>query len=145
KDRYYVEAVIKVLAEFAVLDGLLQVLVAGGHQPDVNRDILAAADFSNYPFLQNAEQFYLEVLRQGVYLVEEQGSALSFFDESAPGLVGAGKGAFLMTEQLGLEQGLRDGRAVDGYKGGVSPVGVIVDSSGHELLSGAGRAYDERG
>jgi len=122
EDRHYIQAIVEVLAEFAILDGFLKVLVAGGNQPDIDRNILAAADFSNDPFLQYPQQFNLEVLRKGIYLVEEQGTALGFLDEPAPGLVSTGKGPFLMAKELRLEECLWYGGAVYRNERSVSPV-----------------------
>ena len=50
-----------------------------------------------------------------------------------------------MTEQLGLQQVLGNGAAVDGDERPVGPVPVGVDHLGHQLLAGAALAVDEHG
>ena len=53
--------------------------------------------------------------------------------------------ALAMTEQLGLQQVLGNGAAVDGDERPVGPVPVGVDHLGHQLLAGAALAVDEHG
>ena len=50
-----------------------------------------------------------------------------------------------MSEELALHERLGDGRAVDRSERGVAAVGVEVDGTGDELLSGTGRSHDQDG
>src|SRR5262249_16718073 len=136
EDGYNVEPIIQVLAELAIPHGFFQVLVARRNQPDIDRDILAAAHLPDHSLLEDPEEFHLEVLGKSVYLVQKQRAPLSLFDQASPRFVSACKGAFLVAEQLGLEQGLRDCGAIDRYKRRVPSVRVIVDGAGYKLLSG---------
>jgi hypothetical protein len=59
--------------------------------------------------------------------------------------VSAGEGAFLVAEQLTLEQGLGDGRAVDGDEGARAARAQVVDGAGSQLLAGPALAGEEHG
>ena len=58
---------------------------------------------------------------------------------------GAGKGSTFVSEQLALDQGFGDRRAVDGYERSVSARTVEVDRLRYEFLAGAALALDEDG
>ena len=73
----------QILAKLAMLDGLFQIKIAGRHQAYINRNVLASADAPDDALLQNAQQFHLQVRRQGVNFVEEDCAALGFFKQSA--------------------------------------------------------------
>src|SRR3546814_4970786 len=55
-DHDFGQPVIKILAEAAVLDHLIEVLMSRTHDTDVDRDRLAAADTFDHPFLDKAQQ-----------------------------------------------------------------------------------------
>ena len=60
-------------------------------------------------------------------------------------LVGAGEGAALVAEELGLEELEGEGGAVDLDEGALAAGGAVVDGAGDELLADAGLAPDEDG
>ena len=53
---------------------------------------------------------------------------------------GAGEGAFLVAEQLALDEIARDRRHVDRDEGALLALAVVVQGAGDELLAGAGLA-----
>src|SRR5207249_10153465 len=55
----------------------------------------------------------------------------------------AGERAVLVSEQLGVEERLGQGRAVDGDERAVAPSRALVDRARHELLPGAALALDQ--
>ena len=59
--------------------------------------------------------------------------------------IGAGEGALLVAEQLGLEQLGGNGAAVDGDERPVAARAQIVDGAGGDFLAGAGLAEHEYG
>ena len=80
------------------------------------------------------------------HFVEEQRTLIGQFDLSDFAvLVRAGEGSGHVAEDFGLEQFLRDGRAVDADEGAVGPVACHVDRAGSQFLAGSGRAEDEDG
>ena len=78
-------------------------------------------------------------------LVEEDRAAVGRLEEPRLGLAGVGEGAALEAEQLGLEQRLGDGRAVDVHERAARPRAVPMDGVGQQSLAGAGLAEDEDG
>ena len=100
-----VEAVIEVLAERALAHALLEVLVGGGDHPHVDLHLLVPADAIEGAVRQHAQQPGLQLRRHVADLVEEQGAALGLLEAAAPLLLGAGKRAALVAEQLRLRAG----------------------------------------
>ena len=107
-----VQAVIEVFAKLAGLGQGLEVAVSGSDQAHVDLLRLHRADPTNLAFLQHAQQSRLGFQRQFADFVEEQGAAVGRFHQAGTPGAGAGEGAFLVAEQLGLDQGFRNGRAV---------------------------------
>jgi len=100
------QAIVQVLAEAPAAQGLLQALVAGGDHPDVDGDEVAAADAFDLAFLQEAQELDLERQAHFRDLVQEQRPAVGRLDLALALGVGSGKRAFLMTEELALEERL---------------------------------------
>ena len=105
-----VEAVVQVLAEAPLGDGPLEVLVGGGDDADVDLDVAAGAEAGELAVLQDVQELGLQ--RQGhlADLVEEDGAAVGELELAGLALVGAGEGAALVAEELGLEELQRAGR-----------------------------------
>ena len=57
-------------------DGLRKILVGCTHHPDINRNLLAATNTLDYPFLQKAQQFRLQGKR---HIAEIGGPILPIF------------------------------------------------------------------
>jgi len=90
--------------------------------------------------LQDAQELDLEVYRQLADLVEEEGAARRLLEEAAPVRVGVGEGALLVPEELGFEQVLGDGAAVDRDERTGLARRARVDGAGDELLARAALA-----
>jgi hypothetical protein len=99
----HVQAVEQVLAEHAVLDALLQVLVGGGNHAHMALTAVAAHAVE-LPVRQHAQQAGLQVERHVADFVEEQRAALGLLEAAAALRLRAGEGAALMAEQFGLQQ-----------------------------------------
>ena len=93
-----VEPVVEILAEAAVREHRLEVLVGRGHHADVDALVLGRAERADLVLLQHAEQLGLERQRELADLVEEDRAGFGL-DEQAR-LVGAcvGECAPLVTE-----------------------------------------------
>ena len=81
--------------------------------------LLASPDAGKPLLLQEPEQLHLNIRWQLTDLIEKQRAAVRCFDQSFPLHVRASEGAFLMPEQLTLEQVLGDRVAVDRDEGPV--------------------------
>ena len=95
-----VQAVVEVLAESSLGDGLRQVFVRGAYQAHVHLDFLVGPHRADLAFLDGPQELYLHVIAQIAYLVEEEGAAIGFHE--SPGLVahGPGERAFHVAEEL---------------------------------------------
>ena len=77
--------------------------------------------------------------------VQKQRTAFCLYKAAAAAAHGAGKGAFFMAEQLGLQQVFRDGGGVQRNKGLAGAYRVAVQRLGHALFAGAGLAGNQHG
>ena len=138
----HIEAVVQVLPETPLGHGLPQIHIGGRDDLDVHGHGPGAAHAQDFPLLEHAQQ--LGLIGQGHVrqLVQEERPARSLFHQAAAG-ADAGGHTFFDAEHLAFEQGIRDGRAVDGHKGGIAPGGVVVDGLGEDLLARAGRPQDQ--
>ena len=135
-----VEPVEQVLAEPAGGDGLGEVHVGGGDDPAIGLDRLVAADALEPAVLEHAQQLGLHPHRHVADLVEKQRPLAGQLEPPLLLAVGPGERPALVAEQLGLEQVLGQGRAVDGHQGPAPGHVAEVDRLGHQLLAGAGFA-----
>ena len=130
------EPVEEVLAETALGDQLREVLVRGGEDAHVHAERLLAADALEGLLLQRAQHLGLGLDAHVADLVQEQRAAVGQLELSAPPADRAGERAALVTEQLGLDQLLGDGGAVDLDERAVPSRGLGVDGARHQLLAG---------
>ena len=142
-DREDVQPVVEVLAEAAFADQADQIPVGRRDQPEVDLDLVLAADRIDLAVLQGAQQLHLGVERQLADLVEEQRAAIGFEEFADALLDGAGEGAFLVAEQDALDQILRDGAAIDGDEGLGSAGAFALDGARDQLLADARFAFDQ--
>ena len=99
----------------------------GGDDPRVDLGCLRAAQPLDLLVLQDAQQLDLDLERQVADLVQEDRRSVGQLE--APGLTreGAGVGAFLPAEQLALDQGRGNGRAVDPHHGSAAAAAQLMD------------------
>src|SRR5262245_32455299 len=93
--------------------------------------------------LDDGEQLALQRGRQEPDLVEEHRAAVRGLHETVLGGGSVREGPALVAEEFGLEQGLRDGGAVDLDEGSGAPRPRSVDAPGEESFARAGLAQDE--
>ena len=82
-------------------------------------------------------------MRQFGHLVQEDRTAVSLLEIPLAGLHGAGKGAFLVAEQFGVDRTLGNRRAVDGDVFAVLARGIGVDNLRKKLLAHTALARNE--
>lgn len=109
-----VEAKEQVFAEAAVFNGVFKGLIRGGDDAGVGLNDLLGADGADLSFLNGAEQGHLGGHGDIADFIEEQGALIGGLEE--PGFVpsGAGEAAFDVAKELGFEEVLGDGSAVEG-------------------------------
>src|SRR5712691_11245045 len=118
---------------------------AVGRRDDSYVDLasLERSDAVDLSELDSAQQLRLERERQLADFVEKQRAAVRVLEEADLVVGRARKGAPHVAEQLALEQGFDDGRAVHGHETGVRAPGERVKRAGDELLARPGFAGDE--
>ena len=143
-ERHHVEAVEEVLAEAALLDRRGQVAVRGGDDARVHGAVAARAHAAVDALLKNAQELGLARLGELADLVEEQAAAFrGGHQPRVPLRRATGEGARLVAEELGLEQRLGQGRAVDRHERALGARRAPVDRARDELLADARLALDQ--
>ena len=122
-----------------------QIVVRRGEEAHVERRRLRPAHRLHLPRLQHPQQLGLQGQGQVPDLVEEERPPVGELEAPGLPLAGAGEGPLLVPEQLGLQQRLGDGAAVEGHEGLAAPLALPVDRLRHDLLAGAGLAQDQHG
>ena len=102
-----------------------------------------AADALEAALLQDPQELHLHLQRHIADLVQEQRAALGKFETADARAQGPGERAFLMTEQLALQQVRRDGAAIDRHEGVAGAARQLMHMARDHLLAGAGLAQDE--
>ena len=122
-----------------------QVAVGGGEEPDIGLEGGGPPDPLVLALLEHAEELHLDRGGEVPDLVEEEGAPGGQLE--APGLlpVRPREGPPLVAEQLGLEQGVGEGRAVDRHEGAVGPGAGVMDGAGHQLLPRPALARHQHG
>ena len=137
------EPIEQVLAEFPFFAQLAQVAVGGRDDARIHGDPLVGTDPLNLVRLQHAQQLHLPCQGQLADFVEEDGAGVRALEFALAIGRCAGECAPAMPEQLGLQQIVGNGPAVDGNERPVGPVPVGMDHLGHQLLAGAALAVDQ--
>ena len=135
----------EILAELAFLHGQLEVLVRGRDHPHIHPDLLAAADPLDDLLLQEAQHLHLERQGQLADLVEKERPAVGQFEAPLALHVGPRVGPLLVTEELALQELLRDGPAVDDDEWPLAVLALPVDRLRDKLLPGPALARDQHG
>src|SRR5262249_26057000 len=115
-DRHHLEAEVEVLAKLPLGDRRLQVAVRRRQQADVDLDWLVGADAVDLLVLQDTQQLRLQRQRHVANLVQEQRAAAGVLEAPFAHALGAREAAWLVAEQLVLQQALVEGGAVHGDK-----------------------------
>ena len=129
------QAVEEVRPEGSLLNQQGQAAVAGGQDADVAVLHLAGAQGPELLVLEEAEEGHLPLRGEGVHLVQEEGATFGEGDQARLILLGVGKGALAVAEQLALDEGVRDGPAVDGDERPILAGALVVDGPSRQLLA----------
>ncbi len=111
----------EVLAEAPGAHFLLEVAIGSGDHPHVDLQRLDAADPLDLALLENAQELRLEVERELSQLVEEDGPAVRELEHALARRGRARERSLLVSEELALDQVLRDRAAVEDHEGAIAP------------------------
>ncbi len=131
------DPVVKVLAEELELYLLLEVLVCGRYNPDVDVDDLFTPNGTDLFLLDHAQYFGLYGQGHVPYLVEKDGAAVRLQEQPPCLAYGAAEGAFFMAKEVALQECLRQGRTVYCHKRLFLAVAGKVDRLGDKVLARA--------
>jgi hypothetical protein len=137
--------VVEIHAEAAVGDRALEIYAGGSDERDIDGFGPGAAEATNRAVLKDRQELALEGRGQEADLVEEKGAAVGGLKEAGLGLASVSEGATLVPEQLGFEERLGDGGAVDIDEGASVPRPRLMNRPGHETFTCTGLAEDENG
>src|SRR5262245_32746685 len=144
-DLDHVEPIVEVFSELAAPHRLFQIAIRRGDHARVGGAQPMASHARESEVLQHMEELGLQRERQFCDLVEIDRAFVRVLE--LPGLttMGARECAFLMAEELGLQQSLRDGGAIDLDEGPLAAHRCRVDSTCDEVLAHAALAANQNG
>src|SRR5579872_4488407 len=120
-------------------------LAGCGKYSNVDRDFLLAAQAPYSQVLENSQQLWLHGGRHLADLVEEQSAAFGLLKAAGRALHGARERAFLVAEQLTLNQSLGQGGRVDRNERPVTARAALMNFPGNQLLPRATLSTDQHG
>ena len=141
-DFHDLEAIVEILTKLAALDHFFEAAMSGGENSDIDGDAAAAAEFFDFPLLQNAQQLGLQGQGDIAHFIEEHRPASGQLELARPRL-DSGSDTALDAEKLRLQQRLRKRRAVDGHERSLFPRRIPVNQPGHHLFTGPRFAADQ--
>src|SRR6266436_6340808 len=112
-DGDHAEAVIEILAEAALGNLLLEILVGGGDDSDVDVIFFVATNRPDLAFLEHAVQLDLHGQAHIADFVNEQRTAVSSLEKTVAILGGAGECPLHIAKQLRVQQRFRKSAAID--------------------------------
>ena len=107
------------------------------------RDEAVAAQAAELHLLQHAQQLDLGKEAEVADFIEEEGAVAGLLEVAFAGADRSGKCALLVAEQLGFNEGFRNGAAGDGHKRAAGAGAEIMDGAGDQFLAGAAFAGDQ--
>ena len=126
--RNDVDAVVEVFSELPFSNEFLEILVRRRHDAHIHLDGLHPADSGEFAFLQDAQQLGLRHGAEVADFVEEQRAGIGEFELSDASGRGIRERAFLMAEELTLDERFRKRCAVQCDEGALAPAAVVVQA-----------------
>ena len=115
----------------------------GGDDLDVHGLALHRPEPPDPLLVDGLQELALEGEGEGLDLVQEQRPSRRPLQQAGLGAFGIGERPGLKAKELGLQQRLRDGRAVDVDERPLGPGAAVVDDPRHQSFAGAGLALEE--
>jgi hypothetical protein len=135
----------QVAAEPAFRDLLDEIAVGRGDHANVYRPEPVPADAPDLSLLENAEELHLHRQRDFAYFVEQEGSAVRFFENPRAVQQGTCECTSCVPEQLALEKTLDDGPAIHSNEFVGSSQRCLVNELGETLFAYAALTDDQDG
>src|SRR5216684_3374138 len=106
------QAVKQIGAESAGVYGFLKIYVAGSHHTHVDRYLARSTQPVIWNSIENAQKLHLRLGIQFTDFIQEKRSVIGGFEQPLLHGVGAAECAFLVSEQLTLDEMFRQGSAI---------------------------------
>ena len=142
-DRIDVQAKIEGVVERLLAHLLLEILVGGGDDADVDRPRLVGSHRQDGVLLQRAKELGLDLRRGLSNLVQEQRSAVGLHESARPAALRIGEGAARVPEEVGVSERAGQARHVQNDERAARACALGVDRAGRRLLAHAGLAPDQ--
>ncbi len=139
------ETMKQILAEAALLNRGLKVLVGRSHNTDIYLDFPVPAETIKGLSIQHAQQLYLSVQLQFADFVEEQRTPVRHFKQAWLGRIGSAKRALFIPEQLALHQIFRKSSAVDVDPWAAAAQRRLMDRASDQFFAGTSLAGHQNG
>ena len=117
-----IEPEVEILSEGSLAYQLFKVAMSAGDDPDIHAHLFAAPQRIKLPIVKNRQQLDLQLQGQVADFGEENGAALRKAEHAGLVAVRPGERPALVAEEFRLEQGLRNGAAVDLDERVISPL-----------------------
>ncbi len=141
----HVEAVVQVFPEGARAHGGAQIHVGRREHAQIDRNGMRAAQPLDLPLLEGAEKFGLEIDAQRAHLVQEERAPVGELELAHLARMRPREGALLVPEELGFEEGVRDGGKVHRHERLGTPRPLSMYGTRHQLLPRAALRRDQDG
>src|SRR6266851_560712 len=132
---YDVQPEIQILAETVFRDQLLQILIGGGHETNIQTDRGRRAQSANLLPLDDAQDFRLGEGTHLSDLIEEYSAAICSLQLPCGPARCPGEGPAFVAKQLTFDEAVGNGRTVDTDQGLVSSRTGPVDELGRQFLA----------
>ncbi len=144
-DRKNIQPVIEIAAKLLFFNQLRQVGIGRRHYAHVHSQRARTSESFEFLLLKHAQQFRLQIEWNVLDFVEKDRSLVREFEPTDASIDGAGERAFLMTEQLTLQQACRNRRAIYFDERAFASITQVVDRARDQLFARAGFAVDQNG
>src|SRR6267142_5296546 len=139
----HVKPVEEILAKSAARNLLIEILIGCGDDAHIHAQSFVGPDTLEALLLEDAQNFRLRAQAHIADFVQEERSAVGFLKFPRFVLGGARKTALEMSEELGLDQLFRNGRAVHFYEGSLAAQACGMQRVSDEFLAGAALAINQ--
>ena len=139
----HVDAEQQVLAEQAARNLRLEVDVRGRNEAHVGLFDARAAQGTVAAVVHKTQQRGLRARAQRIHLVEKERATLGQADDTTAVALGVGVSAAHVAEELGLQQAVGQGTAIDGHEGPAAARAEVMQRTCRQLFAGAGFAAQQ--
>src|SRR6185437_1104878 len=139
------QAMVQVAAEFARGDQAFELLVRGGYDTDIHRDLFCPTEPEIRNSVKHAQEFHLNLGLKIANLVKEQRASISQLKQPRLVRVRTAEGSFFVSKEFAFYQMLGQGSTVHIDPGPMAPERMLMNAACQHLLSRAGFADDQDG